>query len=202
MKNLNTIQTLAKIGETLSKIAFICSLVGACICAVGMISLPLAGGEIFKIGGVSIYGLMKLEPGEGLKSALVFMLGWLIVCIGEAVLAKFAEIYFKNELKAGTPFTFDSAKELTRLGILTAALPIGCAVLAEILQGIIAGFMDVEIAPSSEICIDNEGSVVLGIMLIVMSVLCRYGAELTDKASNNNANASEDISGGNTHAEN
>lgn len=201
MKNLKTIQTLAKIGETLSKIAFICALVGACICAVGMISLPLAGGEIFKIGGVSIYGLMNLEPGEELKSALVFMIGWLIICIGEAVLAKFAEIYFKNELKAGTPFTFDSAKELTRLGILTAALPIGCAVLAEILQGIIAGFMDVEIAPSAEICIDNEGSVVLGVMLIVMSVLCRYGAELTDKASSNNA-ASENISGENTHAEN
>lgn len=202
MKNLNTIQALAKIGKTLSKIAFICSLVGACICAVGMISLPLAGGEIFKIGGVSIYGLMKLEPGEGLKTALIFMIGWLIICIGEAVLTKFAEIYFKNELKAGTPFTFDSAKELTRLGILTIALPIGCTVLAEILQGIIEGFMDVAIAPSAEICIDNESSVVLGIMLIVMSVICRYGAELANNTSSSNVNASEDISGGNTHAEN
>ena len=41
------------------------------------------------------------------------------ICAGEAVLAKFAEHYFKRELTDGTPFNLGGAKELMRLGILT-----------------------------------------------------------------------------------
>ena len=94
----------------------------------------------------------------------------MIVCAGEAVLAKFAEVYFKNELKAESPFTLAGAKELLRLGILTAAIPTGCAVSGSIAEGIIACFMKVEKAAAMDMYFDNEASIVLGIMFILGSL--------------------------------
>lgn len=53
------------------------------------------------------------------------------------------------------------------------------AVLAEIVQGIAAGFMNVEATGWMDMHYDNEASVVLGIMFLVGSVICSYGAELS-----------------------
>ena len=95
----------------------------------------------------------------------------------EAALAKFAACYFKKELKAGTPFTLSGAKELLRLGILTVAIPLGCALAANITGGILAGYMPVDRELLSSFLPDNEGSITLGIMFMLMSLLCRHGAE-------------------------
>ena len=65
---------------------------------------------------------------------------WLILCAGEALLVKFAERYFRNELAAGTPFTPAGAGELRRLGILSLVLPAGCAAAACLVEGVVAGF--------------------------------------------------------------
>lgn len=114
------------------------------------------------------------------KSAKATLVAWLIVCVGEAVLAKFAEVYFRNELAAGTPFTQAGARERKRLGILMMAVPTGCVVVAEIVQGIIAGFMNVAADSCMDLNFDNEASVVLGVMFIVCSFLCGYGAEMLE----------------------
>lgn len=177
MKTLNTIQTLSKIGKVLSKINYIFCLIGAIGCAVGLASLPFADQGIFKIGGVTIYGLIVNRAGIDLTALYPAMAGVMILCIGQAVLAKFAELYFKNELTAGTPFTLAGAKEMLRLGILTICIPLGCLIVAEIISGIIAGFLNCD----DLLKIENGGSVTLGVMFIVMSVLCRYGAELTER---------------------
>ena len=125
-------------------------------------------------------GLIPKEYGYNIKSITAALSGWLIVCAGEAVLTKFAEIYFKNELKAETPFTMVGAKELLRLGILTITIPTGCAVIGSIVEGMIAGFMKVEQAAAMDMYFDNAASIVLGIMFILGSLLCRYGAELRE----------------------
>lgn len=93
------------------------------------------------------------------------------------MLAKFAEVYFRNELKAETPFTLAGAKELLRLGILTIAIPTGCAVAGSIVAGVIVGFMKVEKAAAMDMYFDNEASIMLGIMFILGALLCRCGAE-------------------------
>ena len=36
----------------------------------------------------------------------------MVFCAAEAILSKFAELYFKNELADGNPFTLHGAKEL------------------------------------------------------------------------------------------
>ena len=180
MKSLNTIQKLSKIGKVLSKIAFIFSIIGFCGCIAGLLSLSFGNGNLIKIGGVTLHGLISEEYGYNIKSIIATLSGWMIVCAGESVLAKFAEVYFKNELKAETPFTLAGAKELLRLGILTIAIPTGCAVVGSIVEGIVAGFMNVEKATAMDMYFDNEASIALGIMFILGSLLCRYGAELKE----------------------
>ena len=180
MKSLDTIQKMSKIGKFLSKIAFIFSVIGFCGCIVGLLSLSFGNDSLIKIGGVTLHGLVSEEYGYNIKSISATLSGWMIVCAGEAVLAKFAEVYFKNELKAETPFTLAGAKELLRLGILTLTIPTGCAVVGSIVEGIIAGFMKVEKAAAMDMYFDNESSIVLGIMFILGSLLCRYGAELRE----------------------
>lgn len=184
MNTLNTIQKLSNIGKVLSKIAFIFSVIGFCGCIAGLISLNFGNGSLIKIGGVTIHGLIDNSMGYNIKSICAALSGWLIVCAGEAVLTKFAEIYFKNELQAETPFTFDGAKELLRLGILTIAIPTGCAVVSEIVTGIVGSFMHVNKDVAVDLYFDNESSIVLGVMFIVMSVLCRHGAELRKNDEN------------------
>lgn len=182
MNTHHMIQKLSKIGMVLSKIAFIFSVIGICGCIAGLLSLRFGNGSLIKIGGVTLHALASEEYGYNIKSVGAALSGWMIVCAGEAVLAKFAEVYFKNELKAGTPFTFAGAKELLRLGILTLAIPTGCAVAGSIVEGILAGFMKVEQAAAMDVYFDNESSIVLGIMFILGSLLCRYGAELREQS--------------------
>lgn len=180
MKSLNTIQKLSQIGRIFSKIAFILSVIGFCGCIAGIISLSFGSGEVTKIGGVALHNLLKSDYGYNVKSITAALVGWLVICAGEAVLAKFAEVYFKKELKAGTPFTLDGAKKMNRLGILTLAIPVGSAIIGGIAEEIIAGFLKIETSAVLDICFDNEANFALGIVFIIISLLCRYGAELAD----------------------
>ena len=180
MKSLQTIQKLSGLGKVLSKIAFIFSVIGFCGCIAGLLSLNFGNGSLIKIGGVTLHALFSGEHGCNIKSITAALSGWMIVCAGEAVLAKFAEIYFRNELKAETPFTLAGAKELLRLGILAITVPIGCAMVGSIAEGILAGFMGLEEAAAMDIVFDNGAAVLLGVMLLLGSLLCRYGAELRE----------------------
>ena len=100
----------------------------------------------------------------------------MILCAGKAVLAKFAEHYFKREFADGTPFDLGSAKELMRLGILAICIPIGTQMIAEIVYAVMEQALH-GVAPFQ---LDHSCSVALGVMFIVMSLECRYGAELCE----------------------
>lgn len=167
MNTLNTIQKLSKIGKVLSRIAFVFSVIGAGGCAAGLLGLGFGGGAIW-LGSVTLHGLVSGGP-DGFKGVA-------------AVLARFAEVYFKNELEAGTPFTFAGAKELLRLGILAIAVPTGCAAVGSIAEGITAGLLKVE-AASMDRYFDGGAGIVLGVLLILGGLLCRYGAELREAGS-------------------
>ncbi len=78
-------------------------------------------------------------------------------------------------MAAGTPFTFEGAKELMRLGICAICIPVGSRIAAEIVYHIMAHFIhDVSSMQISDSISISAG---LGIMMIVGSLLCRYGAE-------------------------
>lgn len=180
MKTLEAIQTLSKLGRIFSKIIFICSIVGAVGCVVGIVSLPFADKGLFKLGGVSIYGLIVNRAGIDLNNLYPLFSGAALLCIGQTVTAGVAESYFKNELAAGTPFTLSGAKELLRLGIVTICVPLGSIILSRIVSSVLA-----ELLACGELFNpDGFDSVALGVMFIVMSLLCSYGAEKTEKHQN------------------
>ena len=178
MKTLKTIQTLAKIGKILSKIIFVCCIVGFCGCIVGIVSLAI-GAETFKLGGVTIHSMIENSAGMNLPTLFASMAVGLLFCAAEAVLCKFAEIYFKNELADGDPFTLHGAKELMHLGILTIAIPLGtvivCSIGVSIADNVYHGI--------DKLSIGEFSSVGLGVMMIVLSLFCRYGAELNEGKS-------------------
>ncbi len=175
MKTLITIQTLAKIGKAFSKIIYVCCIVGFCGCIVGIVSLAI-GAETFKLGGVTVHSMIENKAGMNLPTLYASMAVGLLFCASEAVLCKFAEIYFKNELADGNPFTLRGAKELMRLGILTVAIPLGtviiCSIGVSIADNVYPGI--------DKLSIGEFSSVGLGIMMIVLSLFCCYGAELDE----------------------
>ena len=175
MQFLSVVQTLAKIGRIFSKIIFILCIVCFSICTVALISL-LIGFDGFKIGGVTIRGIIENEGGLPIASLYTDVAVGMILCASEAVLSKFAELYFKRELADGTPFTHRGAKELLRLGILAIAIPIGTAIVC----GIVAAIISALHPEVKELSFDSFSSVGLGVMMIVTSVICRYGAELRE----------------------
>ena len=158
MKSLEHIQKLSKMGLILSRIKFIFCFIGIVGCLIGLISIPFGSGSSIKIGNIVLHGLMDTQAGFNLKSIGTTLVAWLVICIDGAITAWFAQSYFSKELMDGTPFTRRGAFELKRLGILVIVVSLGTSMLAK-----------------------NENSVILGILFIVVSLLCNYGAEQFEK---------------------
>ena len=107
----------------------------------------------------------------------------IVFCIGECAVSMLAGRYFKNELAAGTVFTFEGANEMKRLGIVTICVPIGASVAA----GIVYGIMKLCFKDVGNIDFGDFVSVGLGVMFIVTSLICRHGAELTANGGDGSA---------------
>ena len=67
---------IAKIGKILSKVAFVFSMIGICGCLVGLLSNLFGSGKIFKIGGVTIYGLLTDLGAYNVKSISTALVAW------------------------------------------------------------------------------------------------------------------------------
>ena len=179
MKTLETIQILSKVGKVLSKIIYICCIVGLCGCGVGLVALCI-GADVVKFGGLTLHSILEAEAGISTGTVLASVLAGAILCVGELVVSRMACRYFENELAAGTPFTFDGAKELLHLGIRLIWIPIVTVVIAQVSHGIIDQFFtNVE-----KLDLDGYTSVALGVMCILMSLLCKYGAECRENREN------------------
>lgn len=176
MKTLNTLQILGKIGKILSKIIFICCIIGGAGCAAGMLAIPLANTGALKIGGVTLQSLAETQADMPLIGLYPLLAGALIICAGEGITAGFAEKYFAHEQQAGTPFTLAGAGEMLRLGILTICVPLGAMIFSQIVSSIIAECIGCGEAFHPA----DSSSVALGVMFIIVSLLCRHGAEIKD----------------------
>lgn len=176
MKTLNTIQTLSKLGKIFSRIVYICSIVGLCVGAVGILAVSI-GAETIKFGGVTLHGILETKAEISLGTAWAALASEMILCVGELFVSRMAYRYFENELRAGTPFTSEGARELMHLGISVVWIPILTAILAQVAHGVIA-----QLAENVEsLSLDGFGSVGLGIAIIIVSLVCRCGAESGEK---------------------
>lgn len=176
MKSLQTLQTLARIGRVLSKIVFIFCIVGAVLCVVGAGLFAAFGDQIFEYGAVSIQGLID---SEGAPAAVVYYMTGIafVTCVLEAILSKKAERYFVHELAAGTPFTMEGARELQSVGILSMVFPVVLAIVSSIglmmIDHVFTESAKGDMSMSFEI-----GGFGLGIGLIIVAVIFRYGASI------------------------
>lgn len=177
MKTIEIIQKTSMIGKILSKIVYICCIVGLIGCVVGIIGI-IVGDHALSFRGLTLHTLIVEEGGESIGTVWAAIVSGIIICIGEFFVAKLSYNYFRNELEDGTPFTEEGSKEMLRLGIHIIWIPIASSILTSIAKGIIEHiFIDVKPLES-----DVSSSVTLGIMFIIMSLICRYGSEiLNDK---------------------
>lgn len=175
--SLKTVQVFAKVGKILSKVIWICCIVGTVGCLIGFFSLFAGVGEIAKINGITIYGLIEKEAEMSVNSMYAATIIGAVMCTAQLIIAKASERYFSNELIAGTPFTFEGAEEMKRLGILTISVSLGSVAVVGIIYGIMSVFMkDLE-----DLDLGNYVSVGMGITFLVVSFVLRYGAELESR---------------------
>ncbi len=173
-KTLHTIQKIAKAGKILSTIVFVLSIVGAVGCIVGAVCWELFGNFKIDLGGVTIHNIVEAETGMASGGVFTACAVGFVLMLGEVVLSKMAQKYFKHELEAGTPFTLAGAKELKSLGIKTIVVPLIAYVAAAIVHGVMEAALQMG---GGEFDTDITVNLGLGIMFIIGSLLCRLGAQ-------------------------
>ena len=173
MKSLQTIQKTFRVFQTLSKIAMVLSFVWAGLAALGLLCgvLWYSGGNVF---GVNQELLYSLTVTGGLTEMIGVLLVDMILALTDGILLVFALRYFSAEQADGTPFSHSGADLMKRLGILLIVLP----AVATILVGVLHGIFDMPQIEAADV--GNGTSVMMGIMLILVSLILRYGAEMEE----------------------
>ena len=175
MKTIDKIQKVYKLGKVLSKICFIFSIVSLCMVVVSLTMFSIFDYNNVEINGKAFALFISEEVSLKVSDVYCSLAAAIVHCAFEIVLSKFAENYFKNELKDGTPFTLKGSKELKRLGILAIVIPI----IASLVASIVVAIIDYNLGTQTVIEENNYISIGLGVMMIVMSLVCKYGAETT-----------------------
>lgn len=177
-KSLKTVQTVCKVCKVLAEIAFVMFVV---IVALMLAATIFTGtgklDALVSSGGVVLDDMLQ-QTGVTQEYVTAVLVCMTIIIAAEAVVAKFINVYFKHELKAGTPFTFEGVKEMLRLGIITIAVPVGASLVATIVFGIMAAGSGLDSEFNFEI------SLGMGLMFLALSPLLKHGTELRLRAQN------------------
>lgn len=168
VKQLETIQKTFRVFRILTKIAMIFSIVGAALCAVGA-ACYVSGASVFRIWGTPF-----VASEFGAAQTLATLLTDMLMLTTEAILLGGAYRYLTVEQADGTPFTVKGADMLKKLGIRCIVLPIVTIVIC----CVIAVCLGVEEVGDRS----NLPSLVTGIVLILASLIFRYGAVLEENA--------------------
>lgn len=175
MKSLQTIQKTFRVFQILTKIAMILSFVWAGLAALGMLCgiVWYRGGTVIGADQTLLYALTHTG---GLTELTGVLLTDVIFALTDGVLLALAGRYWKAEQADGTPFTKRGAEQLKRLGIRAIVF----SMVAAILAAIVCAIFDMP---------QNAGGnwgdltgVSMGIVLILASLVFRYGAELEEAA--------------------
>ncbi len=166
MSNLDKIQKGMRVLQTLSKIILIFAIVGLAMTSVGA---ALLASDVLSPENRLLHFL--LTAAEITRGQLI---GTLLAAAASllfgGIFTAFVYRYFTAELKEGTPFTNAGADRIKRLGIMQTVLAV---VSAAITDGI---YEKIDLSDWNRF--DGAGSVTLGICLILIAAVVRYGAEL------------------------
>ncbi len=173
MKSLQTIQKTFRVFQILTKIALVFSIVGVSLCAVGVLCsiVRYSGGQVFSLFGEPI---PFFTGREDMNQVMAVLLSDLVYLTTDAILLTFAGRYFKTEQTEGTPFTENGANLIMRLGIRCIYMPIVSVMIASVIVACLGAEQGGDVS--------NLPSVVTGIVLILASLIFRYGAELEQRS--------------------
>ena len=169
MKFLNVIQKVFKIARVLTLIAICLFFIAAGY------ELTLVAIELLTHGSKAID-----------KHLIAHALEHLVHFVANGILLVFVFKYIKHEIHDGTPYTEEGAKELKEIGIHIIVHPIITAAIIAI--------MDVALGqkfPSFFTGTTYIG-VLLGAVLVVVSLILKYGAELENNIKNNNSDKKDE----------
>lgn len=171
MKSLQTLQKTFRIFQTLTGIAMAASFVWAGLSVIGLLC-AFAWYSGVPVMGVSREILLNLTLTGSLSQMTGVLLSDAVFALTDGVLLLFAFRYFKAEQEAGTPFTRRGADAIWALGLRTIVLLLAAAVFSTLTYE----FFDL----STAMVVDwgNLVSVALGLVMILASLIFRYGAEL------------------------
>ena len=116
-----------------------------------------------------------VEEGLSLPAAYLGCIVGAIVCAAEVVFAFLAERYFGNVLNAGTPFTFEGAKESFRLGIASIIISVATSAIAGITSLV---FLVLTTSAVAESDVSVSFSISMGLFFLFLSLIFKHGAEL------------------------
>ena len=173
MKTLQIIQKTCKVFQVLTKIAMILCFVGS-----GLLLLGLVCGIVIASTGAVIAGnmetLYRLTSSASFFEMVGSLLEEFVLTLTDALLFFHAWKYFSTEQADGTPFSHRGADLMKRLGILLIVLP----AVATVMVGVLHGIFNLTQVEATDV--GNGTSVMMGIMLILVSVILHYGAELEE----------------------
>lgn len=191
MESLKTIQVFAKIGKIISQIVFVCCIIGVAGCVLALMLLPI-GAQVLESEGTTLNDYIIAYQGYSLDTLYATIASATVIVAGECVTAKFAQLYFKRELKDGTPFTLRGSKEMLRLGIISVAVSVGSVIVASIVKAVMA-------AALPAVQLENVGDYEMsfnGLFFIVVSFVLRSATEfITAKQKGENESDSAECGG-------
>lgn len=171
MKNLEKVQKTMNAFKTLTLIAAIFTFTCALFTFAGSMTLFFTTGfeglnDLLNRLPDSITLAVNMNPVQLREILLSFAL----CCALDGVLLIYAYRYFKAELGEGTPFTQAGADRIRMLGVRCIMISLVSAVVPSVI------YASEEL--EGQIHFGNAGGLVLGICLILLSIVLRYGAEL------------------------
>ena len=169
MTNLEKIQNVMRVLQILSKIILIFAIVGVILASIGatLVASDVLNTENQFLHFISVTAEMSKGQIVGTLTAAAVSL------LFGGIITAFVYRYFTAELKEGTPFTNAGADKIKQLGIIEI-------VLSVISMGIVDGIYE-KIGLAEWNRFDDAGGITLGICLILLAMVVRYGAELEQK---------------------
>ena len=170
MSNLEKIQKGMRVFQILSKIVLVFAVVGVVLTSIAAV---LVAADVLNMENQFLHFLsVSAEMSKGQLVGILTAADISLLLGG--VITLFVYRYFTAELKEGTPFTSAGADRVKQLGIITIVL--------SVISVSVADFIYERIHLAAWNMFDDGGSVTLGICLLLLAMVIRYGAELEQKA--------------------
>lgn len=168
MKFLNTIQKVVKVARILVIIA---------------ISLFFAGA-LYELILIGIEFLTHGTKAVNIESVLHAM-EHVVHFVANGILLLFVFRYIRHEIHDGTPYTSAGAKELREIGVHTIVHPVITGSIITIIYVLCGKEFPAFFSESSYI------GILLGVILVFVSLVLRYGAELERNLKNKDEDEEE-----------